>query len=80
MEGTSKKRKLDLEQRLQELEERVDKLENKKTKKGTVADLHEKINSILDILVKVVVPPPTVDYPPNQDFIPVWTDHVFHGH
>ena len=70
MEGTSKKRKSDpsttIDQKLEQLEKRIEKLENKKPKKGTVADLDEKINTILDILAKIVVPTAA-----TQDFIPL---------
>ena len=70
MEGTSKKRKSDpsttIDQKLEQLEHRIEKLEKKKPKKGTVADLDEKINTILDILTKIVVPTTA-----TQDFIPL---------
>ena len=70
MEGTSKKRKSDpsitIDQKLEQLEKRIEKLEKKKPRKGTVAELDEKINTILDILAKIVVPTPA-----TQDFIPL---------
>ena len=66
MEGSSKKRKIDQEQKIQELEKRIEKLEKKKPRKNTVAELDEKINTILDILAKIVVPTPA-----TQDFIPL---------
>ena len=66
MEGAAKKRKTaetysSMEKRLRELEDRIEKLEKKKpataaTRKSTVASLDEKMNTILDILTKVVVP------------------------
>ena len=65
MEGTSKKRKIDQEQKIQELEKRIEKLEKKRPRKNTVAELDEKINRILDILAKIVVPTTT------QDFVPL---------
>ena len=51
-----------MEKRLRELEDRMEKLEKKKpataatARKSTVASLDEKMNTILDILAKVVVP------------------------
>ena len=66
IEGSSKKRKIDQEQKIQELEKRIEKLEKKKPRKNTVAELDEKINTILDILAKIVVPTTTQD-----DFIPL---------
>ena len=51
-----------MEKRLRELEDRMEKLEKKKpataaaARKSTVASLDEKMNTILDILTKVVVP------------------------
>ena len=67
MEGAAKKRKTEtyssMEKRLRELEDRIEKLEKKKptaaaatARKSTVASLDEKMNTILDILTKVVVP------------------------
>ena len=68
MEGAAKKRKTaaetysSMEKRLRELEDRIEKLEKKKptaaatARKSTVASLDEKMNTILDILTKVVVP------------------------
>ena len=66
MEGeVAKKRKVDkltmmMEQRLRELEDRIDKLEKKKpapaARKNTMVNLDEKMNTILDILSKFVVP------------------------
>ena len=62
MEGT-KKRKIEnystIEQKIRELEDRIEKLEKKKpaaARKSTVADLDKKMNTVLDILGKVVVP------------------------
>ena len=70
MEGTSKKRKSDpstkIDQKLEQLEKRIEKLEKKKPRKNTVAELDEKINTILDILAKIVVPTTA-----TQDFIPL---------
>ena len=66
MEGSSKKRKIDQEQKIQELEKRIEKLEKKRPRKNTVAELDEKINTILDILAKIVVPTTA-----TQDFIPL---------
>ena len=51
-----------MEKRLRELEDRMEKLEKKKpataaaARKSTVASLDEKMNTILDILSKFVVP------------------------
>ena len=67
MEGTSKKRKIDQEQKIQELEKRIEKLEKKRPRKNTVAELDEKINTILDILAKIVVPTTAT----QEDFIPL---------
>ena len=67
MEGSSKKRKIDQEQKIQELEKRIEKLEKKKPRKNTVAELDEKINTILDILAKIVVPTTAT----QEDFIPL---------
>ena len=70
MEGTSKKRKSDpsitIDQKLEQLEKRIEKLEKKKPRKNTVAELDEKINTILDVLATIVVPTTA-----TQDFIPL---------
>ena len=70
--STTKRKIDDLEQKIQELEHRIEKLEEKKKPRkstSTVADVDEKVNTILNILSKIVVP--TTAATLQEDFIPL---------